>query len=456
MAKPLTKSQWQKRKGGFKSYTRYVRWWNSQNQARQARFGAGLATPQEISRLAAQGAAEAIRPERMALEAQAERAETRARARQQDIGQFSLAAAEMLKGVAPQVNQFYGEAADRQSAYSRGMAAGQQMAEQGAAGQANQLLAQHGAPTQQTPTGAQGEVLFGLGTLPAGTLAAQGAAFGSAAAFLPGSAVGRGQQDIRAAARTADEEQAAFDAQLATLQAKRPGLIGDITRQLQADQVQRQSIQTQNAYLQASLRRTGAEITGVDPVTGQPTYEAQSDAARLTAQAAAAEARAAEKAAGKAATAAQKRQAARAKAVKTRNDKTVTAIMGATDWIESQVKGGTERRVVPGEGVPIKSHTQRIGKQTIQYYVKKGGGVTTNVAEASKKPVYETVPISKPQYQQLRSKLIRRLTPQLRRFGYRPNQITGMAEEILNDYYSYEEKYGKRVVGESAAEKAKR
>jgi hypothetical protein len=292
MARPLTRSQWQKRKGGFKTYTRYVQWWRGQATARNTRFAAGVATPQEISRLAAQSAADAIRPERLALEAQAARAEARARTRSQDIQGFGLAAGQMLQGAGPQVNQMWGAAADRTSAYARGMAEGQNMASQGAAGEANALLAQHGAPTQQQATGAQGEVLFGLGTLPAGTLAAQGAAFGSAASFLPSSALGRGQQDIRGAQRTAEEEQAKYDEQLAALQAKRPSLIGDITRQLQSDQTQRQSIQTQNAYLQASLRRTGADITGIDPATGLPSYEAQSDAAQAAADAAEAEAEA--------------------------------------------------------------------------------------------------------------------------------------------------------------------
>jgi hypothetical protein len=183
----------------------------------------------------------------------------------------------------------------------------------------------------------------------------------------------------------------------------------------------------QEQYLLNTMRSTGAQITGIDPVTGLPTYGAQSDKTKAAAKLTAA-----------AKTAKQKKAAARATAVAKRNDATVAAVTDATDWVESTMKPGTQA-VPTGEGVPIKAYIKKAvvkGKPDVQWYVKKGGGYTKKVDEAATKPVYQTVPIPKAQYRDLRRKLISRLGGQLRMYGYKPVAIARMADELLDDYYT--------------------
>lgn len=161
-------------------------------------------------------------------------AEQRTTGRTADISRYSQAAAELLKQVSPQINAVYSDASQRQSVFGKGFADGLKMAQNQGASQSNEIMAQNNAPAGQQiqPSNAASNVLYGLGGyLPASTLNTQGAAFSAAAASLPDTALGRGQDMIGDLYKTLGQEQAGYDQQSAGVEAKRPELLYDIVNQ---------------------------------------------------------------------------------------------------------------------------------------------------------------------------------------------------------------------------------
>jgi hypothetical protein len=142
------------------------------------------------------------------------------------------ALAHELAGIAPQIQGVYQEAAGTQTAMAKGFSDGLRMSAEKSAGQANDLMSTlAGAPDAQKISGdratAVGDVAYGLGGyIPGSTLNREGAAFSSAAAFLPNTALGEGARSARAElAAGAKAKQDLENQWLTTLAQQRPQLI---------------------------------------------------------------------------------------------------------------------------------------------------------------------------------------------------------------------------------------
>lgn len=326
------------------------------------------------------------------------------------------AVAKMQEGVAPAITKTYDAASARQAVIAKGLDLGAQLAGAETSGASNQLLGQNNSP-QQVKAADIGSILSTLGGMSASGLNREGAAFSAAAEFLPGQSRLLGVDAVKGA------NQAGASA-VAGLNAKRPELLQGALNQILEGKRADDALAIQKWYLENTLRKTGADITGVDPVTGEPTTAAETAAAK----------------------AAEKKAKARQAAIAKRNNATADAFVEAGDWVESQLKPGTE--LAPKGQVPIESHKVKLGKETIVFYVKKGGGTTTKADEAETKTVYDEQLIPRKQYDQLFKGLRNRLTAQLRRYGYKPKQIAAMADDILSDYFA--------VVGGQASDPTKK
>lgn len=131
---------------------------------------------------------------------------------------YNLGRAELLKGIGPEIQAAYGLAGDAISGYGQGMSEGLRGA---LTGQADEAASQFSTVTENMLPGqadrirgsynadAAADVGYGIGAaLPANSLAEQGAAFRSAAAFLPGAAAQQGQYALSAAGREFAEQAA--------------------------------------------------------------------------------------------------------------------------------------------------------------------------------------------------------------------------------------------------------
>src|SRR5690348_10107432 len=125
---------------------------------------------------------------------QAERQANLAKAQQQ-MG-FSKAAAALLQGVAPRVQDTYSNAANADAGYARGLGDVTQSGIDQQAASDNAFLTKMGTPGGGLVKPADvGGTAYGLeGYIPATTLQREGAAFGSAAQMLPGDVLAQGQQ----------------------------------------------------------------------------------------------------------------------------------------------------------------------------------------------------------------------------------------------------------------------
>jgi cell wall-associated NlpC family hydrolase len=169
----------------------------------------------------------ALKPQQDLLNQQAAAARQEAAFRAQAIQGFSLAGANALKSVGPDIGSAYNAAADRTAAYGHGYSTGLQLLAQQSADQGNQQLEKLGLPGRVNGDVQGGaDALYAIGgAIPATSLATQGAAFRSAADFLPATTIGRGQQDFALAQAQGVGNQRTFDDQLKQLEAQRPGLL---------------------------------------------------------------------------------------------------------------------------------------------------------------------------------------------------------------------------------------
>ncbi|MCR4340802.1 MAG: hypothetical protein NUW01_13050 [Gemmatimonadaceae bacterium] len=190
------------------------------------------------------------------------------------------AVAQMQEGIAPAIQGTYDAASARQAVIGKGYADGFKMASEGAAEGLNSLL-DPGSPQTITPAGQSGaNALYGLGgALPAGELNAQGAAFASAAEYLPMQSRQLGLDSLKAS--ELGRVQAVRE-----LQAQRPKLMQDALAGLQGAEAQKEALSINRAIAarEGYIDETGQtpegnwtfdsrmkiiQTTGVDPVTGQ-------------------------------------------------------------------------------------------------------------------------------------------------------------------------------------------
>jgi cell wall-associated NlpC family hydrolase len=109
---------------------------------------------------------------------------------------FAKAAAALLQGIAPRVQNTYSNAANADAGYARGLSDNVQGAVNQQAQGDNAFLTKMGTPSAGLVKPADvGGTAYGLqGYIPATTLQREGAAFGSAAQMFPGDALRQGQQ----------------------------------------------------------------------------------------------------------------------------------------------------------------------------------------------------------------------------------------------------------------------
>ncbi len=195
---------------------------------------------------------------------------------------FAQALAKILQNAAPAVGANYQNAAGEIGALGKGFGTA---ADQQAAGQQAELggiFQNAGTPGAAVDAanaqagGAVGDVTYGLGGfIPGSTLAREGAAFGAEAALAPRYAAGLGAQNANSISHDAMLKDRDFLAQIAAERAKVPGLANDILQQQETNYVNRMSAQAQIDYLRAQQRGQIGDVSGVDPVTGKPTLDAQ-------------------------------------------------------------------------------------------------------------------------------------------------------------------------------------
>lgn len=181
---------------------------------------------------------------------------------------FAKAAAALLQGVAPRVQNTYTNAANADAGYAHGLSSNVQGDINQRAGADNAFLTKMGTPTAGLVHPADvGGTAYGLeGYIPATTLQREGAAFGSAAQMLPGDALRQGQQQASATLSN-DPNLVSLQGDLAKLAATQPAVYQSVLKTLneeaakqielgQAQQrigISRQSLASENAYRQASL-----------------------------------------------------------------------------------------------------------------------------------------------------------------------------------------------------------
>jgi len=204
---------------------------------------------------------------------QAERQANLAKAQQQ-MG-FAKAAAALLQGVAPRVQDTYSNAANADAGYAGGLSSNVQTDINQRAADSNAFLSKMGTPNAGLEHPADvGGTAYGLeGYIPATTLQREGAAFGSAAQMLPGQALRQGQQQASATLAN-DPNLSSLQSDLAKLQATQPAVYQQVLSSLQEQaykkaelglsagrlDLARQSLASENAYRQAELGQSQQRI----------------------------------------------------------------------------------------------------------------------------------------------------------------------------------------------------
>ncbi len=194
----------------------------------------------QIQQLAQQLTQAALLPQQQAIgQAQAQYM-GQAEAQQATIGDYAQQAAGQLAEIGPRVQGVYQDAAEAQAGFAKGFSDGLRLlAEQQAAEQARILQGQ-GAPAEQitqlqglSGDAGAGDALYGLGGyLPAASLGREGAAWAAATGAMPSVALAQGRQDLAAAQWQAAEQGKQFQAQLADLAARAPGIFQETVQSL--------------------------------------------------------------------------------------------------------------------------------------------------------------------------------------------------------------------------------
>lgn len=353
----------------------YATWASKHPQLAKDVFGAAAPAPGKpglsLADWAGQQYDASVKPEIDALTTQRTRTAEESKQQMANIQGIYSALAGMLKDVGPAVSQNYQAAANTELAAGRGL--GDQEAARGTAegDKAEGYLAAAGAP-QAAIEGAKtaaggtdsGNLVYGTGgAIPATSTAREGAAFASAADFLPAGAVGQGQMYLRSALQDAQKADTDFGDKIGEITAGRTAGIQKIIQDFLENQRADRALALQEGYLGNTQRSTAAKITGVDPVTGQPTYESVYDKNKIKADAA--KARQAQKT---------KSTAAHTAAIKAREDAFATARHGMA----------AEAAKFAGHPLTLKEQVQWSVKnhKPVSQAPKNGGG--TSYAQAKK------------------------------------------------------------------------
>lgn len=195
-----------------------------------------------LTDIAAQQVNTALAPVIAALNQQKTQATSAADDRAAFLKQLFEGVAQSQQPVAGQIEQTYGNAADRQAMFAKGYSDAMRQATGQAADQSNALLQQNGSPQTVTDKGqAASDVLYGLGGYnPASVLNTSGAAFASAAKLLPGQARLQGGMYAASALSQGAKDAQAVQNQIMQTEAQRPGLLQSALSGLQDTQFKKQ------------------------------------------------------------------------------------------------------------------------------------------------------------------------------------------------------------------------
>ena len=211
---------------------------------------------QPDQKLAAQEADQALAPLLAALNEQKAAEELRARNAQATATAGAAGLAQVLGGIAPQIQQDYQQAAGATGAFAKGYSAAFQEGSEKMAAQLQGLL-DPASPQRIQGAGAAGaDVLFGLGgSIPGQALAREGAAFTAAARQLPGTARLVGQQQSGAIGADSAEKLRQLDMLLRQEKAKRPALV----REALSD-IRKTRFEQQQAEREFALKERAAQV----------------------------------------------------------------------------------------------------------------------------------------------------------------------------------------------------
>lgn len=237
-----------------------------------------------------------IMPEKQQIAAERKASAAQAALDAQRAREGAAGLAEILGEIGNNVQADYQGASGAQAAFGKGLSDLLQAGHEADASRAAQILKVAGAPAAQVEQvqarGASAPATSYVlgGQLPADMLNTQGAAFTAAARQLPAYARMQGATQegaIRAAQRKHETE---LDTTLNQLLAKVPGLRASAYKDLIGLELQKEAARTNRDYLgiagdkQAlNDRATIADITGIDPATGQPSLDAQVAASKAAA-----------------------------------------------------------------------------------------------------------------------------------------------------------------------------
>lgn len=182
-------------------------------------------------------------PQQMAIQRASEEAYRQAQGQQLSVQGFSQALADQLRGVSGQVQQNYQGAAQTLGGLAQGFSGGFSQAIGGSQSAAGNALALTGSP--QSIAGdpaAAADVLYGVGGfIPSEAMAREGAAFSSAAAHLPATALGRGQEQFGAIGYEALVRQEEYKRDLIELAAQKGMITAQKADELRLENAERQT-----------------------------------------------------------------------------------------------------------------------------------------------------------------------------------------------------------------------
>lgn len=261
---------------------------------------ARAATPPSLYATALKLAQQSEQPNIDAITASKTQADNDAATQRTNQQGFTAALAQLLGGEGPAVSKAYDNAAGATAGFAKGLSDAEAHIADNENASLTDFLTKQGltpdqihAATSKIGGGAASDVTYGLGGyVPASNLEREGAAFSAAADKAPEYATGVGAQALAQMAKAATDQDTNFDTQLASERGKIPGVAQSLLNDMLTRQQQQESIDIQRQYLGNTKRSTDASITGVDPVTGQPTAKAQAAQASAAAKVASAKGKA--------------------------------------------------------------------------------------------------------------------------------------------------------------------
>jgi hypothetical protein len=226
-------------------------------------------SPQALQNIANRTVEDQLAPVRQELERLRNESRSYFASRSRDIQGFGEAGARLVAPIAGQIQGAYKGAAGETASFAKGYADAQTQVSAARAQGAEGVLAASG-PTEGAPAaqgaavaqaagagpGAGGgvgqdlhDVIYAEGEIPAAGLEREGAAFGAAAAFLPGAMLGKAMLEVGRNETEARKAEQDFLGQLSELEAKRPGLIEGVLNDLRNNELQKAATRINRAYL---------------------------------------------------------------------------------------------------------------------------------------------------------------------------------------------------------------